>query len=114
MRITWTAGSILSLAGIVLLAIFGVWIWTQRERLAGGVKQAANLVNPASSQNLANRAVTETVTTITGRQETLGGWLAEIFSGTTREANRQLEESRVLNPIPRGTGYDSSGGPAYG
>jgi hypothetical protein len=114
MKITWTAGSVFALAGLAALAAFGVWLLLNRDRLIGGVKQAANLVNPASSENIANRAVTATVSSVAGREETLGGWLAEIFDPATRRVNREYQTPAPSNPLPRGTGYDSGGGPAYG
>jgi hypothetical protein len=111
MKITWTAGSVLALAALAALALFGIWVWSNKKTLAEGIGQAANLVNPSSSQNLVNRAVTAGVSRATGRDETFGGWLADIFDPATRRVNREYLTPKAANPLP---GYDRSGGPAYG
>lgn len=109
MKFDLTLGGVLGIGVLALLAIFGVYAYTQRDKLA----QAANLVNPASSENVVNRAITSGVSAATGREETLGGWLADIF-GPKTDYGKGSVYVIPKNPLPRGTGYDSGGGPAYG
>lgn len=66
----------LSLTGTGVLGIFAVFVV-----IAAGIyaytKRTAiiSAVNPVDPNNMANRAVTNVVSAVTGRDETLGGWL---------------------------------------
>lgn len=54
-------------------------------------------INPASPNNVVYSSITAAVSAMTGSQETLGGWLAEVFDANTREVNRQY---RPTTPAP--------------
>ncbi len=73
-KAAYTAAGVLALGLVVYLAV---------RALAGKASEAAaavgNAVNPASDQNLANRAVTATGRVLTGDQSfSLGSWLYDL------------------------------------
>jgi hypothetical protein len=62
-------------------------------------------VNPLNPENIFNQAATGAVTRLTGREETLGGWLADMFDPTTRELARVLSAPPSVvatNPVHGG------------
>jgi len=65
-------------------------------------------VNPLNPDNVFNQGVGGTVTILTGREETLGGWLAELFSSSAREARLMLESPLQVvagNPVDTQAGF---------
>ena len=62
---------------------------------AWAARRALPVLNPLNPENIVNRGVTGIVTELTGRPETLGGWLAEMFDPATRRANEMLRDSPV-------------------
>jgi hypothetical protein len=112
-NLTFTAGSVLATAGIVGVFLLIVWLYLNRDRLLIGAKQAASLVNPADSNNLANRAVTAATSAATGRDETLGGFLFDFFHTANDKIGLMKQGAAPYRPNPL-PGYDRSGGPAYG
>lgn len=51
---------------------------------------AARAVNPLNRENIFNQAAGGVVSNLTGREETLGGWLAELLDPSTRAVARML------------------------
>ena len=72
-------------AGVGLVVVVGAAL---AARYALPIVGAA--VNPLNPENVFNQGATGVVTQLTGREETLGGWLAELFSSSTREARLML------------------------
>lgn len=104
MRITWTAGSVFALSAVMLLALGAIILYFNRGALARGAAQAASLVNPADSRNVVNRAITSGVTAAVGREETLGGFLHDIFGSASGKIEDMKRGSQPSNPLPGG--YD--------
>jgi hypothetical protein len=44
-------------------------------------------VNPLNPENIFNQGATGIVSELTGREETLGGWLADLLDPATRRVN---------------------------
>lgn len=100
--------------GLVALAALGIIAW----RFAPDLKKlVTKTLNPANPQNIVNRNVTAAVSAATGREETLGGWLAEWFDPTTRLAREMLGQKPGLviqgigGPVVIGT-IEKPAGPA--
>jgi len=73
---------------------------------AWAARRALPVLNPLNPENIVNRGVTGIVTELTGRPETLGCWLAEIFDPATRRANEMLRTPPILAaPQDDGTRY---------
>ena len=64
----------------ILLATAGVAVlWLKfGDRITSGAKAALDKVNPASENNVVNTTVNSGVSAVTGRDETLGGWLYDL------------------------------------
>lgn len=60
---------------------------------AWAARRAGTLFNPVNPLNIVNQGVTGIVSAITGREETFGGWLAELFDPATRRAREMLEDA---------------------
>jgi hypothetical protein len=72
-------------AGVGLVLVVGA-VWAAR-RVLPAVGAA---VNPLNRENIFNQGAGGVVSVLTGREETLGGWLAELFDPATRELARVL------------------------
>jgi hypothetical protein len=76
------------------VVVVGVVAYIAHRVIKGGaalgeaVGEGVALVNPADDRNIVNRGVTAAVSAATGRDETLGGWLAGIFNPASRQAER--------------------------
>lgn len=91
MKLSLTAGGIVALGALAALGV----LWYKRDAIAAAAGQAArtvgDAVNPASSGNVVNRAVSAVGATVTGDADwSLGGQLAEWFSPSVRAANESL------------------------
>ena len=75
-------------AGVGLVLVVGA-AWAARRGIAA-VGEVGQAVNPLNRENIFNQAAGGAVTALTGREETLGGWLAEWFNPATREVARML------------------------
>lgn len=78
---------------IIFGAVVGLVIvvgaaWAAR-RTVGAVGAA---VNPLSSENIFYSGASGTATILTQREETFGGWLAELFNPATRAVREMLEK----------------------
>lgn len=74
---------ILAGAGLGLVLILGA-AWAAR----GAGRALASGLNPVSPENFFYEGAGGVVSVLTGREETLGGWLAGIFNPATREVDR--------------------------
>lgn len=72
---------VLALAALAVLGFAAWYIYSKRAAILSSV-------NPADANNLANQAVTKLVTETTGREETLGGLIADWFNPAAREVNQ--------------------------
>jgi len=89
-------------AGVGLVLVVGAALAARYALPAVG--QAVNPLNP---ENIFNQGASGVVTVLTGREETLGGWLAELFDPATRELARVLGAplaTAVKNPLDSGAG----------
>jgi len=87
-------------AGVGLVLVIGAAL---AARYALPVVGAA--LNPLDSENVFNQGVTGVVSQVTGREETLGGWLAELFDPGTRAVARMLGAPPAVvasNPVEAG------------
>lgn len=73
-------------AFVVLLAGVGIYVYFKREEIG-------TAINPVDPNNLANRGVTAVVSNVTGRDETLGGWIYDLF-------HPAVADSLATNPKP--------------
>lgn len=81
------------LALLAALAVAGIFLWRYLQvstplEIARDLKEKTPLGIPA-------RAIDSGITAATGREETLGGWFAELFDPATRAANAMLR-----SPLP--------------
>lgn len=79
------------LLAAVALGVFFAWRFYRKSQ-SDGVGAALK----SSPLGLPSRAIDAVISDATGRDETLGGWLAEIFSPSVRAANRA-----ITAPLPR-------------
>jgi len=87
-------------AGVGLVLVVGA-VWAARYALPA----LGQAVNPLNQENIFNQGATGVVTVLTGREETLGGWLAELFDPATRELARVLgapPATTAKNPLDSG------------
>ena len=86
-----------ALLGVSALALLGIGGFFLYRWLTSGDGPLANIGNAAKASPLGipSRAIDAGITAATGRDETLGGWLAEWFDPSTRAANQMLK----LNPV---------------
>lgn len=92
MKTTLTGGGVLALAGVSVLAVAGLWLYSKRGAIAKGAERAVAAVNPADSRNVVNSAVTAVGEAVTGDKAwTLGGQFAEWFSPSVRAANDMIK-----------------------
>lgn len=109
-----SGGALLALAGLAVLTVGGLYLYSQRDKLAKAAGQAAAKVNPANRDNLVNSAVSSAGAAVTGDSEwSLGFQLADWFSPSVRAANESL---RTPKPKPatqsqwaRGAGETDAG-----
>lgn len=85
---------VFELLAFVAVALFAFFAWryfTAKDafEIARDLKERTPLGIPA-------RTIDSSITAATGREETLGGWLAELFDPATREANQMLRAPVVL------------------
>lgn len=95
MKLTGTG--LVALAALAAVAIAGVMIWRNWPQ----IKEA---FNPLSNKNVAYKATSAAVSAAVGREESLGGLLAEWFNPAARRVREMLEKpaspaKRVLVPI---------------
>lgn len=71
-----------------------------------GAAAVGAAVNPLNSENIVNQGVTGAVSELTGRDETLGGWLAGVFDPATRRVDQLYRIQPWAPPLvgvaPRG------------
>ena len=88
MKLTGTA--ILALAALAGLG----YLW-----LRYGNTLVTKTLNPASAENIVNEGVTAAVTEVTGRPETLGGWLYDLTHPSVNPpAAPPVENPDVITP----------------
>lgn len=75
--------------GVLVVAGIALFVWI---RSKGGIGEALK----ASPLGIPSRAIDAGITAATGREETLGGWIAEVLNPATRAANKMLQA-----PVPR-------------
>jgi hypothetical protein len=73
-----TATGVLAVAALAALVVGGLVLWRNWPKLKDSL-------NPASRENVANRGVAAAVSAATGREESLGGLIAEWFNPATRK-----------------------------
>lgn len=78
-------------AGLGLVLIVGA-VWAGRR-----VANVANAVNPLNPNNVAAQGANAIASAVTGREETLGGWLAELFDPATRAVNAEWGKAHRLD-----------------
>lgn len=70
---------VLGAAFVVLLAGIGIYVFFKRDEIG-------TAINPVDPNNLANRGVNAVVSDVTGRDETLGGWIYDLFHPAVADA----------------------------
>ena len=90
----------LLLVGLVGLAAF--MLAKAAKAAPEALATVGRALNPTSDQNLAYRGAGAVVSSIVGREETLGGWIYDLTHGTpTEQAERRLSDARwdaINNP----------------
>jgi len=89
-------------AGVGLVLVVGAVLAARYALPAVGAA-----VNPLNRENFFNQAAGGVVTVLTGREETLGGWLAELFDPATRKVGEMLGAPPAAvgrNPLDSGSG----------
>lgn len=90
------------------LVAVGVVYYIGKKALEGGtdaLRTGIKSVTPWDSQNIVNRGVNGVVSGLTGREETLGGWLHDTFSSlgdAVEEANRPRNPAAPQISTPSG------------
>jgi hypothetical protein len=82
------------LAMLAALALLGVVAW--RYFGAKDAFEVARDLKEKTPLGLPARALDTGISSAVGREETFGGWLAEMFDPTTRAANKMLRSPVVL------------------
>ncbi len=85
-------GVLLFIAALSILA-FLLWRFVQSKGGAGPAAIAAGAYLKTTPLGVPSRALDDGITAMTGREETLGGMLAEWFDPATREFNRQQNDA---------------------
>jgi hypothetical protein len=80
-----TATGVLALAA---LAAVGILAWRFSPDLK---KVVTETLNPASRENIVNKPISAAVSAAVGREESLGGWLAEWLNPATRKVAEMLQ-----------------------
>ena len=80
-------GALLVLAVVALVA-WKVYEWVKgKGGVAGAVIDAANTIKESTPLGAPSRAIDSTISAATGRTETLGGFLADLFNPAARKVN---------------------------
>lgn len=72
---------------IVGVAIVGILLYIAHKLFGKGIMQGAQWLKEETPLGAPARVIDSVVTKATGREETLGGWLAEILDPSTRKVN---------------------------
>ncbi len=75
MKVGLSGSGVVALVGLGLLAAVGVWLYVKGPAFLK--KTFTQTLNPASDQNIVNQGVTSVVSAATGREESLGGLIAD-------------------------------------
>lgn len=94
-RLTLTAGSVLVLFAIVAVAILYLW---NRKKIASAAQTVADAVNPTKDTNLAYRAASSAASAVTGKNDSLGGIIADTFNPAARAVNKQYAAPNIPSP----------------
>lgn len=88
----------LKVGGVAIIAVaLGViaWLIYRYIKDAGGIgaatMQGANVLKNDTPLGIPARAIDSGISAATGREETLGGWLAELFNPSTRAFNASMQ-----------------------
>jgi hypothetical protein len=89
--------SLLALALLAALA-FAAWkVYTLIGKKGGGVAGAAAVLKESTPLGIPSRAIDAGISAATGREETLGTWLAGVLSADVRHADKLME--RAVKPV---------------
>jgi hypothetical protein len=104
-KIGLSGGGVLALAALGVLASVGVFVYF---RYGGAIKQTVTeTLNPASEKNVVNQGVTAAVSAAVGREESLGGAVADIVFRITHpdfSFTAPVDTARTVGPdgfVPR-------------
>lgn len=97
MRVGLSGSGVVALVGLGLLAALGIWVyWKGPAFLKTTVTQT---LNPASDQNIVNQGVTGVVSAATGREESLGGMIADQVFAWTHPDFSFTAPVNLANPV---------------
>jgi hypothetical protein len=82
------------LAMLAALGIAGIFLW--RYLQGKSPLDVARDLKDSTPLGIPSRALDAGISSATGREETLGGFLAEIFDGSTRRANEMMRTPPIL------------------
>jgi hypothetical protein len=96
---------------LAALAVAGFFLWRYLQgksplEVARDLKESTPLGIPA-------RALDAGISSATGREETFGGWLAEVFDPATRAANEMLRTPPILPHANASEDYSTPGGSGW-
>lgn len=94
-RLTLTAGSVLVMFLIGTVAFLYFW---NRKKISATVGAVADAVNPTKDTNLAYRAASSAVSTLTGKDDSFGGILADTFNPAARQVNKEYAPPNIPSP----------------
>lgn len=97
MRVGAVSGDLVVKLALAIAGI-GLAVWVARKAASaapGAISAAVDAINPASPSNVAYTAASGAVSTLAGREETLGTWLAGLTG-----ADRDAEVRAMLNGAP--------------
>lgn len=72
----------------------------------GAASQIGNALKD-SPLGIPARGIDATISAATGREETLGGWFAELFDPATRQANAEITAAKRIKPTTVGVISDA-------
>jgi hypothetical protein len=87
----------LALAALVLVGWLALKLREYLPKAGEAIASAAR-----TTAALPYNAASSAVSAATGREETLGGWFAELFDPSTRAANKMLSSVPTVNAVTRG------------
>jgi hypothetical protein len=98
MKVGLSGSGVVALVGLGLLAALGIYVYMKGPAFIK--KTVTETLNPASDQNIVNQGVTGVVSAATGREESLGGLIADKVFELMHPGFSFTAPVDLANPIP--------------
>lgn len=88
-------GTVLAIGVVGAIALYYA-----KKQASEALTSVGDAVNPISQDNIFNQGANSVVEVLTGDEnQTLGGWLYDIFNGTPQEQAQRQEEKTMLERL---------------